>query len=321
MASIWVDYLEREFLDGEFKELVNSGLVNGITSNPAIFASAITKSDAYKSDIEKLKSVHNSAKDIYEELAVKDIQKACDVLMDRYDAGEDGFASIEVDPSLANDEKGTLREALRLVEKIDRENIMIKIPATESGYPVMEELHRRGIHVNATLIFSPYQAMRCAEAFENANNPSAEGVISVFVSRFDRRLNDELASKNLSKDRVGFFNAIKIYNQVNEKNLRNVRVLFASTGVKQDYLEPDYYVQNLNLSNSVLTLPLDVIEVLKEKDEIEESFHFETKHIDAFFSFLAPANISMQKIYEELLEDGMKAFENSFSDMLESLKV
>ena len=146
-----------------------------------------------------------------------------------------------------------------------------------------------------------------------------EGVISVFVSRFDRELNKTLSSANLSKDRVGFLNAIKIYNNIQDQKIPNVRVLFASTGVKQDYLEPDYYVEQLNLPNSILTLPLDVINYIKDK-ELKESFHFQTKHIDAFFSYLTPANISMQKTYDKLMQEGLKAFEDSFENMLNSLK-
>jgi transaldolase len=316
MASIWVDYLEREFLNNKFKELVDSGLVNGITSNPAIFANAILNSEAYKNDIEKLKG--NSAEEIYEELAVKDIQKACDVLSNKYKEGDEGFASIEVNPKLANDTTGTIDEALRLVEKIDRENLMIKIPATKAGYEAMKTLAKEGININATLVFSPNQAMQCVEALSYLPN-NKEGVISVFVSRFDRELNDKLAEKSLSKDKIGFFNAIKIYNQINGKNLPNIKTLFASTGVKQDYLDKDYYVKQLNLNNSILTLPLDVIDFIKG-EELDESFHFETKHIDAFFSFLTPANISIQKTYEKLMNEGLKAFENSFQQMLDSLK-
>jgi transaldolase len=315
MASIWVDYLERDFLDKEFKELVESGLVNGITSNPAIFANAITKSQAYKDDISHLKG---TPKEIYEKLATKDIQKACDILKDKYKDGDDGFASIEVSPDLANNTKGTIDEALRLVEVIDRENLMIKIPATEAGFEAMEELAKRGININATLVFSPYQANRCAQALSHLPK-NREGVISVFVSRFDRELNKTLSSANLSKDRVGFLNAIKIYNNIQDQKIPNVRVLFASTGVKQDYLEPDYYVEQLNLPNSILTLPLDVINYIKDK-ELKESFHFQTKHIDAFFSYLTPANISMQKTYDKLMQEGLKAFEDSFENMLNSLK-
>ena len=316
MASIWIDYLERDFLDNEFKELVESGLVNGITSNPAIFANAITKSDAYKEDIAKLKG--KTPEEIYEELAVTDIKKACDVLENCYDEGNDGYASIEVNPKLANDYKGTVDEALRLVDKIEKDNLMIKIPATDAGYKAMKDLAKRGININATLVFSPNQAMQCLEALSDLPR-SNDGVISVFVSRFDRELNSQLASANLSKDRIGFFNAIKIYNQIEEKRIPNIKTLFASTGVKQSWLNTDYYVEQLNLPHSVLTLPLDVIEYIKDK-ELNDSFHFQTKHIDAFFSYLTPANISMQKTYEKLMNEGLSAFEKSFEDMLNSLK-
>jgi len=315
MTSIWVDYLDREFLDTKFREWVESGLVNGLTSNPAIFANALKK-DVYKEDLEKLKG--KSPKEKYEEIAVKDIQKACDILEPLYDEGNDGYASIEVDPRLINDAKGTIDEALRLYDKIERDNVMIKIPANEAGFKAMEELAKRGININATLVFSPNQAMRALEAISKGPR-TIDGVISVFVSRFDRKLNPLLAMQNLAKDRVGFFNAIKIYNQIQEQNIPNIRALFASTGVKQDYLPKDYYVQNLYLPNSVLTLPIDVIEEIKDK-ELEESFHFQTKHIDAFFSFLTPAGINLQKVYQELFEEGVEAFKKAFDDMLNSLK-
>jgi len=303
MASIWVDYLERDFLDTEFKELVNSGLVNGITSNPAIFANAITKSDAYKEDIAKLKG---SPKEIYEELAIKDIQKACDVLEDKYNEGDDGFASIEVSPTLANDAKGTIDEALRLVDRIQRDNLMIKIPATKAGYEAMQTLAKKGININATLVFSPTQANRCAEALSYLPRDK-EGVISVFVSRFDRELNPKLASANLSKDRVGFFNAIKIYNQVSQTKLPNVnlKVCFSDLAVYQNWLDKGYYVEQLNLHNAILNLPIDVIDYY-EDEKMPEAFEFQTKHIDAFLSYLSYANISLQSTYEILLNNALK---------------
>ncbi|WP_456480141.1 transaldolase [Nautilia sp.] len=314
-TSIWVDYLDREFLDTTFKDWVNGGLVKGLTSNPAIFANALKK-NVYKEDLKRLKG--KSAKEIYEEIAVKDIQKACDILSGLYDEGDDGYASIEVDPRLINDAKGTVDEALRLVDKIQRDNVMIKVPVNDAGIKAIEELAKRGINVNATLVFSPNRAMQVAEAISKGPR-SIDGVVSVFVSRFDRKLNPVLKEKNLAQDRVGFFNAIKIYNQIESLNLPNIRTLFASTGVKQDNLPKDYYVENLYLPHSVLTLPLDVIEAVKNR-EIEESFHFQTKHIDGFFSFLTPAGINMQKVYQELFEEGVEAFEEAFENMLESIK-
>ena len=312
MTSIWVDYLDREFLNTTFKDWVDSGLVNGLTSNPAIFSNALKK-DIYKEDLEKLKG--KSPKEKYEEMAIKDIQKACDILKPLYDKGNDGFASIEVDPRLINEAKGTIDEALRLYDRIERENVMIKIPANEAGYKAMEEIAKKGININATLVFSPNQAMRALESIDKGD---VNGVISVFVSRFDRKLNPILEKHNLAKDRVGFFNAIKIYNQIESANTPKIRTLFASTGVKQEYLPKDYYVENLYLPNSVLTLPLDVIETIKDK-ELEESFHFQTKHIDAFFSFLTPSGINLQKVYQELFDEGVKAFEKAFEDMLNSI--
>jgi transaldolase len=315
VSSVWVDYLDREFLDTTFKEWVKDGVVKGLTSNPAIFANALKK-EVYKEDLKKLKG--KSPKEIYEEIAIKDIQKACDILEPLYDEGDDGYASIEVDPRLINDAKGTIDEALRLYDKIERDNVMIKIPANEAGYKAMEELAKRGININATLVFSPNQAMRSLEAISKGPR-TIDGVISVFVSRFDRKLNPLLARQNLAKDRVGFFNAIKIYNQIEAAGYPNIRTLFASTGVKQDYLPKDYYVRNLNLPHSVITLPPDVIEEIKDK-EIEESFHFQTKHIDAFLSFLSPAGINMQKVYQELFDEGVEAFVKAFEEMLNSIK-
>ncbi len=313
MTSVWVDYLEREFLDTTFKDWINKGIINGLTSNPSILANALKK-DIYKNDLRKLKG---SPKEKYEEIAVKDIQKACDALKPLYDAGKDGFASIEVDPRLINDAKGSIDEAKRLYDKISRKNVMIKIPANEAGYKAMEALAKDGININATLVFSPNQAAKALESISKGKN--MQGVISVFVSRFDRKLNSSLTKQNLAKDKIGFFNAIKIYNQTEASGMENIKVLFASTGVKQDYLPKDYYVQNLYLPHSVLTLPLDVIETIKDK-EIEESFDFQTKHIDAFFGFLSPAGISLQKVYQELFDEGVKAFENAFINMLNSFK-
>ncbi len=315
VSSVWVDYLDREFLDTTFKEWVESKVVKGLTSNPSIFANALKK-EVYKEDLKKLRG--KSPKEIYEEIATKDIQKACDILEPLYDKGDDGYASIEVDPRLINDAKGTIDEALRLYDKIERDNVMIKIPANEAGYKAMEELAKRGININATLVFSPNQAMRSLEAISKGPR-TIDGVISVFVSRFDRKLNPLLARQNLAKDRVGFFNAIKIYNQIEAAGYPNIRTLFASTGVKQDYLPKDYYVKNLNLPHSVITLPPDVIEEIKDK-EIEESFHFQTKHIDAFLSFLSPAGINMQKVYQELFDEGAEAFVKAFEEMLNSIK-
>ena len=160
--ALWADFIERTFLDEGFKELIANGVINGATSNPAIFKSAILTSPAYKEQIATLSDL--SPKEKYEALAIYDIQKAADILRPLYDAGDDGYVSIEVDPFLCDDAEATIAEGMRLHAAINRPNIMIKVPATEAGYIAMEALASKGIAINATLIFSVEQALACAKA-------------------------------------------------------------------------------------------------------------------------------------------------------------
>ncbi|MDX1296437.1 MAG: transaldolase family protein, partial [Sulfurimonadaceae bacterium] len=180
--SLWADFIERDFLDDGFKTLIDKNIVNGATSNPAIFKSSILSSPAYKEQLSTLDGL--SPKEKYEAVAIYDIQKAADVLRPLYDAGNDGYVSIEVDPYLCDDAAGTLEEGKRLYAQIDRPNVMIKVPATAAGYEAMEGLVAEGIAVNATLIFSKEQALSCASAFNRAierTSKPVDTVISVFV--------------------------------------------------------------------------------------------------------------------------------------------
>jgi transaldolase len=162
--SLWLDFVERDFLKKEFKELIGNNIINGATSNPAIFASAITTSPAYK---EQLKSLEGkSPKEKYEALAIEDIKTAAIALRECYDSGNDGYISIEVDPFLSNDTDATVAEGKRLFEAIGEPNVMIKVPATPAGYEAMTRLMSDGISVNATLIFSPAQAKECLKAMK-----------------------------------------------------------------------------------------------------------------------------------------------------------
>ncbi|HHB95338.1 MAG TPA: transaldolase, partial [Campylobacterales bacterium] len=262
--SLWLDFIERDYLKNEFGKLLEEGVVSGATSNPSIFASAITTSPAYKKQLKLLKG--KSAKEKYEALATKDIKLAAQILRPCYDKGYDGYISIEVDPSLANDTKGTIAEARRLFKAIGEPNVMVKVPATQSGYDAMSALMADGISVNATLIFSPKQARQCFTAMtkgiakgETDGSCRVEGVISVFVSRFDRLLDDELEVNGIAPNRTGIYNAAKIYNMVEANEIPNIRTLFASTSVKGDNLAPDYYVSELVAPHSINTTPLDTI--------------------------------------------------------------
>lgn len=318
--SLWCDFVEKRFLQGEFLSLIEGGRVNGATSNPAIFKSAFLTSPAYKEAKDALKG--KSPKDIYEALAVEDIIQAADVLRPLYDAGDDGFISIEVDPFLSDDAKGTIAEGKRLVKAINRPNIMIKVPATKAGYIAMKELTSQGIHVNATLIFSVEQAIECAKALDagiKESNKDTKAVISVFVSRFDRLCDDLLANKGLKRSMLGIMNATKCYHEINKFENENIRTLFASTGVKGDELSPSYYVDSLLYPNSVNTAPLNTIEDwvsdgIKEPSKIPSEVE-----CDEYFKELKKVDIEINKIYKQLLTDGLEAFKVSFADLLEKL--
>ncbi len=234
--SLWCDFIERDFLKSGFRELVDNEVVNGATSNPAIFKAAITSSPAYREDIKRLSG--KTPKEIYEELACEDIKNSATILEPLYKKGDDGFVSIEIDPTLCDDAKASIEEGKRLFKKIGKANVMIKVPATEAGYEVAEELLSSGVNVNITLIFSPYQAKKSLDAIKRAWQRIETGrsfpyvVISIFVSRFDRKLDTILLNKNIKPSLTGIYNASKIYNMIKSTNLINTRALFASTGVK-----------------------------------------------------------------------------------------
>lgn len=317
--SLWCDFVERDFLKGEFKELLDNGVFNGATSNPAIFKSAFLGSDAYKEDREKLKDL--SSKELYETLAVEDIKLAAKTLLPLYKKGDDGFISIEVDPLLCDDAKGTIKEGRELYKKIGYPNVMIKVPATTAGFEAMEVLMSEGININATLIFSPAQAQGCLDAFKRATKKLdgnfPKGVISVFVSRFDSKLDDKLKSLGLPEAKTGIYNAIKIYDLIESANQSNVRTLFASTGVKRDDLRADYYIRELLFRNSINTAPLGTIKEFMKSDDVKEVKL--TKEYEEFFETLQNNEIDMKVVYDELLSEGLESFKKAFKEILKEL--
>ncbi len=322
--SLWLDFVERDYLENEFETLIEKGIVNGATSNPSIFAAAISSSKAYKEQLNSMQD--KTPKQKYEEMAVQDIKTAAQKLRGCYDDGNDGYISIEVDPFLSNNTQGTIDEAKRLFATISEPNVMIKIPATEAGYEAMYTLLSIGISVNATLIFSPLQAQKCIDAMNrgldelaNSVGLQAKGVISVFVSRFDRLLDSRLREKKIDTARTGILNAAKIYNMVEESANPAIRTLFASTGVKGDELEADYYIKELLASHSVNTAPLATIESYIQNISTTPKLPIDPKEIESYFNLLESNDIDMQEIYTELINDGLLAFEKAFKEMLEKI--
>lgn len=325
--SLWCDFVERSFLEGEFGELIEKNIVNAATSNPSIFKSAFLGSPAYAED--KVKLQGKSAKEIYEALAIGDIQLAAKKLLPSYEKGDDGFISIEVDPFLCDDANATIEEGRRLFKAIGFPNVMIKVPATNAGFVAMETLLGEGINVNATLIFSPTQTKGCLDAFAKANkhflanNPKGKlpfGVISIFVSRFDRKLDDVLKKIDFVVSRVGIMNAIRLYEMIESRELPNIRALFASTGVKGDLLRADYYIRELLFKNAINTAPLSTIKDFINAKDTAKEIKLRKNEVQNFFDSLSANGIDMEKICDELMEEGLVAFKEAFSEILVALK-
>lgn len=317
--ALWADFIERTFLDEGFKELISKGIINGATSNPAIFKNAILTSPAYKEQLSTLGTL--SPKEKYEALAIYDIQKAADILRPLFEAGDDGYVSIEVDPYLCDDAEGTINEGVRLHASINRPNVMIKVPATEAGYVAMEALASAGIAVNATLIFSVDQALKCAEAFERASKKSSvDTVISVFVSRIDRAIDETLRSKGVETGKMGILNAADIYNRVEALNVPKCRVLFASTGVKGDEFRASYYIDELLAPNSVNTAPIPTIEAFVEGGDTVLKLPVGREIIEEHRTNVANAGIDMEIIIDQQIREGLEAFKVAFGEILSELE-
>ena len=334
--SLWADFIERDYLDNEFKDLINEGIINGATSNPAIFKNAILNSPAYKEQLSTLDGL--TPKEKYEAVAIFDIQKAADILKPLYDKGDDGYVSIEVDPYLCDDSTGTIEEGKRLFETIGRKNVMIKVPATDAGYIAMEELTSLGIPVNATLIFKKSQAISSAEAFKRgvakfgsklAQQASDKGstkvrvgvdtVISVFVSRVDRALDKELKAKGIKVALSGIYNSSNIYSAIEALNVQGCRTLFASTGVKDDSLPADYYIKGLLAYNSVNTAPIDTIKVFSENYSTIKALPIPSDTIEKHFTKIKNIGIDFDGVLDKQIADGLASFKDAFTNIMEEL--
>jgi transaldolase len=319
--SLWADFIERDYLDNEFRDLIDAKIINGATSNPAIFKNAILNSPAY---LEQLKSLDDDLepKAKYEAVAIFDIQKAADILRPLYDLDDDGYVSIEVDPYLCDDAEATIIEGKRLFAAIERPNVMIKVPATEAGYKAMETLTSEGIPVNATLIFKKSQAIECAQAFARGNEKHGEKVdtvISIFVSRVDRAIDKYLAENDIEVALTGIYNSADIYNEIESMKVQGCRALFASTGVKDDSLPAHYYVEKLLAYHSVNTAPIDTIKAYNENGSKEKALPIEPQIIQEHFEKISAIGLDLDGVLDQQIEDGLVAFKDAFTEILEAL--
>ena len=317
--SLWCDFVEDSFLDNEFVTLLHSK-INGATSNPLILKNVIL-TPAYKDKIAKLKG--KKPKEIYESIAMHDICKAADRLAYKFEKGDDGFISLEIDPRIYDNASLSIGEAKRLHSTMARANVMMKIPATKASYEVMYELMKSGISVNATLIFSQKQNRECFEALneglkafrkEQAGSKAREpkAVISIFVSRLDRILNERVNEPN----KIGILNANLAYNYIMAQNEPNIRALFASTGVKGDDLPKDFYIRELYLDNALNTAPLDALRTFDGKAEFKEALS-DDKLCEKLNDLVSKE--LLDETCQYLIDGALKNFCVEFDDLLEKL--
>ncbi|MBU6453439.1 MAG: bifunctional transaldolase/phosoglucose isomerase [Cyanobacteria bacterium REEB67] len=356
--SIWLDNLSRHLLDsGELATWIKNGL-RGLTSNPAILEKALAGSKDYDSQLKSVQAEKDlDAKSLYEQLTIKDIQKAADLFADVYKStsGEDGFVSMEVAPYLANDTEGTLAEARRLWAAVNRPNLMIKVPGTDAGLPAIKQLISEGINVNVTLLFSEPQYESVLEAYVSgleARHKAGQAidkvasVASFFVSRIDSSV-DALLDKKLADakssetDRaeltklqgtIAVANAKMAYQHYKgvvaserwaalaKNGARVQRVLWASTGVKNPKYKDVRYVDELIGKDTVNTVPPATLDAFVDHGTAALTLEADLEQAKAYLAKLAKFGISLDDVTAALLVDGIKLFEDAFDKLLANVE-
>ncbi|HSF85347.1 MAG TPA: transaldolase [Acidimicrobiia bacterium] len=345
--SVWLDFIRREMLgpDGELAALVSDG-IRGVTSNPSIFQKAISTSAAYDGQIQSVLTMDGEASTqaVFEELAIRDIQGAADILRGVYDesGGTDGFVSLEVAPSLAYDADGTIADARRLWRLVNRPNLMIKVPATAEGIPAVEQLIADGLNINITLMFSLDDYENVAQAYlrglRRAEDPSGiASVASFFVSRVDTKADDALEKVGSDeamalRGRIAVANAKLTYRRYQElfegdgfsdlaaRGASPQRVLWASTSTKNPEYKDTLYVDELVGPNTVNTMPPATIEAFVEHGVIDPGAL--TDDVDGAFreiAALADLGIDFDGITATLQTEGVRAFADSMDELYTTL--
>ncbi len=345
--SLWLDYIRRSLMaSGQLDRLIEEDALRGLTSNPAIFQKAIGGSDEYDEAIAAFlgENPEMDAGEIYERLAVEDIRRAADILRPVYDeTGIDGVVSLEVSPHLAHDTEGTIEEARRLWDAVDRPNLMIKVPATDEGIPAIEQLLSEGINVNVTLMFSLDHYEKVAQAYldglRRADDPT--GIVSVasfFVSRVAREVDTRLDERGLA-DEVGFdgsdvaiANAKRAYQRfreifhgdafadLREQGAHVQRPLWASTSTKDPSRSDVLYVESLIGAETINTIPPDTLDAFRDHGTVTgQTVTDDLDRADAVLNRLAEVGIDLDDVTETLQERGVEKFSNPFDDLMDTL--
>jgi transaldolase len=348
-VSIWLDDLSKDRLtSGSLASLMEHNHVVGVTSNPTIFAGAVSGSDSYSGDLADLARAGVTPEEAVFEVMIRDIQGACDLMRSVFDStdGQDGRVSLEVSPLLAHDTVGTVEQAKELWKRVGRPNLMIKIPATKAGLPAIAEVIGEGISVNVTLIFSLERYGEVIDAyFEGIEKAQTAGhalsdirsVASFFVSRVDSAIDAKLDALNtdaasavrslsaVANARLAYELFAQRHSSERAQNLKQngmnpQRPLWASTGVKDPSLPPAYYVTELAVADVVNTMPEKTLMALESAGVVEGDRV--TGHFDAARETLAAVEdlgISLAEVTDSLEHDGVEKFVESWRELLETV--
>jgi transaldolase / glucose-6-phosphate isomerase len=343
--SPWLDFVRRTLItSGELQRLIDDG-ITGVTSNPSIFGKAIGGSTDYEAEITRIATdgTDHDPLDVFEDLAIMDIQLAADVLRPRYDATErrDGFVSFEVAPRLARDPAGTIEAARRLWRRIDRPNVLIKIPGTTEGLQAIEQAIADGINVNVTLLFSVEAYAGVAAAYQRGIERRVEAdepvervasVASFFVSRVDSAIDARLPEDSDLRGRAAVANAKLAYERFEEifsgerweglaeAGARVQRPLWASTSTKNPAYPDTLYVDELVGPDTVNTMPMNTVDAVRDHGTVRPKAIWEGRDdAKAHVERLAAEGISLSEVTDRLLEDGIVSFAKDFDALLETI--
>jgi len=339
-VSIWLDTLSRELLDGgAFAALIAGCGVTGATSNPTIFAKAITGSDRYDEQLRSAVASGISApQELFFELALEDIRRAADLLRPTYEAsdGRDGFVSFECTPDLADDAAATIEQAEQLWNRLARPNVMIKVPATEAGIPAIEELTARGLNVNITLLFAVSRYGQVIDAYVaglerrvRAGQPvnSIASVASFFVSRVDAKADALLPADSDLRGRVAIANAHSAYARYRERfadarwlalrdaGARPQRPLWASTGTKDPAYSDVLYVEELIAPDVINTMPEATLRAFADHGDASRTSS-DAGAAEETLRRAGEAGIDLAAITAQLEHEGVRSFCDSYHDLL-----
>jgi transaldolase len=345
--SVWLDFITRQFIsDGSLTKLIQSDGVKGVTSNPTIFQKAIAGGAEYDAAIAALQQKGLKSPAIFEALAVEDIQAACDLFRPVYDQTKalDGYVSLEVNPHLARNTQGTLDEARQLFRKVNRPNVMIKIPGTQEGLSAIEQALGDGININVTLIFSLTRYQQVMDAWiagleRAAKNGKPLGtlasVASFFVSRVDSLI-DGLLEKKVppapdllgqaaianAREAYGMFLEVRNgprFQALAKQGAQVQRPLWASTSTKNPKYRDVMYVEQLIGRETVDTMPLATIDAFRDHGQASATLPGDVQAARQILQRLEKAGISMAAVTKQLEEEGLKSFSDSYDSLIKSL--